>query len=54
MGPNGGSVAMDSGGDLSEVDCHNSKEAGSRKVVYYHTTLLLNSRVLLLFTGTEG
>ncbi len=30
-----------------KVDYHDSKEADSRKVVYYCTSLLLNSRVLL-------
>jgi hypothetical protein len=39
--------------DISaKVDWHDLYEAGSRKVVYYCTALVLSSRVLLLFTGT--
>ncbi len=39
-----------------EVNRHDSKQAGSRKIVYnvyYCTTLVLNSRVLLMFTETR-
>jgi hypothetical protein len=34
------------------VDWPGSWKAGTRKVVYYCTTPLLNSRVTLLFNGT--